>query len=225
MFFKPLPWICKKVKVSKSKEDSNQFRQLRCINKNKLAWKLVQDVVGVKLQGKEFGNNSVAEELDSELDETSLATMRDDLSGDSDEHTYKVATQKAHYGKESNLNKIEIPKQFKNEWEYQQWVGANKQKSKNIPAMAEGGIIKAPIKVPTEDGIGWQDIRLLAGEGKLTQKTIKQAIDIIRKQRREKQGVAEDQLEEKWSQKYKRSIDCSNPRGFSQRAHCQGRKK
>ena len=30
---------------------------------------------------------------------------------------------------------------------------------------------------------------------------------------------------EKWSQKYKRSIDCSHPRGFSQRAHCQGRKK
>lgn len=32
-------------------------------------------------------------------------------------------------------------------------------------------------------------------------------------------------IEEKWSQKYKRSIDCSNPKGFSQRAHCQSRKK
>jgi len=30
---------------------------------------------------------------------------------------------------------------------------------------------------------------------------------------------------EKWSSKYKRSIDCSNPKGFSQRAHCAGRKK
>lgn len=29
----------------------------------------------------------------------------------------------------------------------------------------------------------------------------------------------------KWSNKYKRSIDCSHPKGFSQRAHCQGRKK
>ena len=28
-----------------------------------------------------------------------------------------------------------------------------------------------------------------------------------------------------WSQKYKNSIDCNNPKGFSQRAHCQGRKK
>jgi hypothetical protein len=28
-----------------------------------------------------------------------------------------------------------------------------------------------------------------------------------------------------WSEKYKKSIDCDNPKGFSQRAHCQGRKK
>ena len=32
-------------------------------------------------------------------------------------------------------------------------------------------------------------------------------------------------LGEKWSAKYKRSIDCNNPKGFSQRAHCDGRKK
>ena len=30
---------------------------------------------------------------------------------------------------------------------------------------------------------------------------------------------------EAWSEKYKRSINCKNPKGFSQRAHCQGRKK
>lgn len=29
----------------------------------------------------------------------------------------------------------------------------------------------------------------------------------------------------RWSDKYKKSIDCSNPKGFSQRAHCKGRKK
>ena len=37
--------------------------------------------------------------------------------------------------------------------------------------------------------------------------------------------VSEDYIEEKWSQKYKSSINCANPRGFSQRAHCAGRKK
>ncbi len=39
------------------------------------------------------------------------------------------------------------------------------------------------------------------------------------------QQVDEDYIEEKWSEKYKRSINCSNPKGFSQRAHCAGRKK
>ena len=33
------------------------------------------------------------------------------------------------------------------------------------------------------------------------------------------------ELNEKWSEKYKRSIDCDSPKGFSQRAHCAGRKK
>ena len=30
---------------------------------------------------------------------------------------------------------------------------------------------------------------------------------------------------EGWSDKYKKSIDCNNPKGFSQKAHCAGRKK
>lgn len=35
-----------------------------------------------------------------------------------------------------------------------------------------------------------------------------------------RKGVAEE-----WSQKYKDSINCSNPKGFSQKAHCAGKKK
>jgi hypothetical protein len=41
-----------------------------------------------------------------------------------------------------------------------------------------------------------------------------------------KKSVGEEtEIDEKWSQKYKKSIDCSNPKGFSQKAHCQGKKK
>jgi hypothetical protein len=32
-------------------------------------------------------------------------------------------------------------------------------------------------------------------------------------------------VNEKWTKKYKKAIDCSNPKGFSQRAHCAGRRK
>jgi hypothetical protein len=40
------------------------------------------------------------------------------------------------------------------------------------------------------------------------------------------ESVAEEQeLDEKWSKKYKSSINCANPKGFSQKAHCAGRNK
>ena len=32
-------------------------------------------------------------------------------------------------------------------------------------------------------------------------------------------------VKEGWSDKYKKSIDCDNPKGFSQKAHCQGKRK
>ena len=36
--------------------------------------------------------------------------------------------------------------------------------------------------IPTADGITMQDIRLIAGEGKLSEKTIQQSLAVIRKQ-------------------------------------------
>jgi hypothetical protein len=37
--------------------------------------------------------------------------------------------------------------------------------------------------------------------------------------------VPNESVEEDWSQKYKKSINCSHPKGFSQKAHCAGKKK
>jgi hypothetical protein len=34
-----------------------------------------------------------------------------------------------------------------------------------------------------------------------------------------------ENVNEEWSQKYKDSINCSNPKGFSQKAHCAGKRK
>ena len=46
----------------------------------------------------------------------------------------------------------------------------------------------------------------------------------------QRQGIQEEMrahefITEKWTKKYKKSINCSSPRGFSQKAHCAGRKK
>ena len=37
--------------------------------------------------------------------------------------------------------------------------------------------------------------------------------------------VGLNSIDEKWTKKYKKSINCSNPKGFSQKAHCAGRRK
>ena len=53
------------------------------------------------------------------------------------------------------------------------------------------------IEIPTEDGITMQDIRLIAGEGNLSKKTMQQAIEVIRKQRKnEDKEVNEQDVEE-----------------------------
>ena len=43
-------------------------------------------------------------------------------------------------------------------------------------------------------------------------------LDIISK-------IDSKKINEAWSKKYKSSIDCNNPKGFSQKAHCAGKKK
>jgi len=53
---------------------------------------------------------------------------------------------------------------------------------------------------------------------------VRQGIKFSQKQMQKAMSQVES-IEEKWSKKYKDSINCSNPKGFSQKAHCQGRKK
>ena len=71
------------------------------------------------------------------------------------------------------------------------------------------------------------------------QEKLKQAIQMgdkarmqeLNKQRDEldahvkKHGMVPENVAEEWSQKYKSSINCSHPKGFSQKAHCAGKKK
>ena len=38
-------------------------------------------------------------------------------------------------------------------------------------------------------------------------------------------NAKENSIDEEWTDEYKRSINCSNPKGFSQKAHCAARRK
>jgi hypothetical protein len=57
--------------------------------------------------------------------------------------------------------------------------------------------------------------KLIASNGKLLNE---QDLD-------KKHGMMPENVAEEWSQKYKSSINCSHPKGFSQKAHCAGKKK
>jgi len=58
-------------------------------------------------------------------------------------------------------------------------------------------------------------------------KTAEAAIyrSFINSMKKKTKKMNEENVEEGWSDKYKKSIDCNNPKGFSQKAHCQGKKK
>jgi hypothetical protein len=84
-------------------------------------------------------------------------------------------------------------------------------------------------KIATKMGISWDDDRDFMS---WCQKTVgkKHLDDMIEDElvliyNKIKNGNYQKPIEEKWSTKYKRSINCSKPKGFSQKAHCAGRKK
>jgi hypothetical protein len=68
------------------------------------------------------------------------------------------------------------------------------------------------------------DITNLVGNKKLNLPTGK-LYSLDKKVTKENKSETKGEMMEKWSQKYKDSINCSNPKGFSQKAHCQGKKK
>jgi len=94
-------------------------------------------------------------------------------------------------------------------------------KKKRVNALFDkGGPIEMPIILQTEKGL-W----LIGGKTRLGTANLLKGIPAKVWVIGGEQTVAEDQLNEKWSQKYKSSINCSHPKGFSQKAHCAGKRK
>jgi hypothetical protein len=103
------------------------------------------------------------------------------------------------------------------------WKGLNEEEEKGLE-------IKIRKALRDEGGAAGMDA--LVKHTKASEKEIKDAIKDMDDVGRHEDGdyiLADgkkvDILKEGWSDKYKRSIDCDNPKGFSQKAHCAGRKK
>ena len=84
--------------------------------------------------------------------------------------------------------------------------------------LPKNGIIPIPARIFDIPGGGWVKLKTPSVfenqkyYNKL--KTIESMIIELLKKR----------IKEDWTNKYKKSIDCNNPKGFSQKAHCAGRK-
>ena len=81
-----------------------------------------------------------------------------------------------------------------------------------------------------QEGVIYGQEKVFAGDGPVkvmredrVQRLRENILYLQQELRRLRDGL--DYIDEKWSQKYKRSINCARPRGFSQKAHCAGRKK
>lgn len=100
----------------------------------------------------------------------------------------------------------------------------DRDKRERFEEAFESGVIEIPLVVKFSD----DDYDLLGGNTR-TAGLISHGIDpkfwVIDLSKKHDFHLDEIDMEEKWSEKYKRSIDCNNPKGFSQKAHCQGRKK
>ena len=123
--------------------------------------------------------------------------------------------------------------------------GSNVKKKTQEYSFNEVG--KGNIQNPTDAILGTMDITKDLGEDETKEQVIKKPLkkrissNLIGKTKMKKpietlfsitkeevekiKNETKINLEEKWSQEYKDSINCKNPKGFSQRAHCQGRKK
>ena len=83
-------------------------------------------------------------------------------------------------------------------------------------------------QVVTTDIVAWisreYNIKFTANENKMN--TFDRFDNLpLQEQLRVISKVDKRKLDEAWSKKYKKSIDCNNPKGFSQKAHCAGKKK
>lgn len=105
---------------------------------------------------------------------------------------------------------------------------ANPAKLKFRMARAAGQLKDLAARSSTAGPVEWQVMARQFEELKMNINQIQHALDELAKKRK-KGGIAsrgiDTNIDEEWSKKYKSSINCSNPKGFSQKAHCAGKKK
>jgi hypothetical protein len=198
--------ILDKIPQNINEEDEPEYTPLER-SVGKLAYKLEKH--------EKYGTNQYPSKQDNVIDPKKPYKKTVDMHGD-----FKSNTQKTELG-DKIANDPYKPKEMDNPYNWVDNEPGTKMRMQNrfYEEAAGVGVIanKKQARDPRYSHSLTQDIR--PGEVGRQLKKMHLA-DSVQKLKEEIVG-----LKEKWSTKYKKSINCNNPQGFSQRAHCQGRKK
>ena len=187
--------------------------------------------VNFRVQGKDADSASQIRELYAKANDAGRDQILVDLYGDADANLKKIFDQRLDPVEETIVNETTLindpdqgvqlrPAGGMGTYSEQSLATDLARRLTDLNRLLASGQYRALYQVIYDRGVLRSMIQALADLEKFRERQGRRPLA-----RGREIDITSDYLEEKWSEKYKRSIDCAHPRGFSQRAHCQGRKK
>lgn len=198
---------------------------------SKHGYAILTPKVNFKVQGRDADSASQIRKLYAQSNDAGRDAILVDLYGDADGNLRKIFDQRLLQSDEEVVNETVLindpeagiqlrPPGGMGTWDEPSLVKNLANKITDLNRLLSTGQYRALYQVIYDRGALQSMIKALADLEKFRERQGRRPIA-----RGREIDISADYLEEKWSEKYKRSINCANPRGFSQRAHCAGRKK
>ena len=187
--------------------------------------------VDFKVQGQDADSASQIRKLYVKSNDAGRDSILVDLYGDADANLRKIFDQRLLQSNEAVVNETVLindpeagvqlrPPGGMGTWDEPSLVRNLASKITDLNRLLSTGQYRALYQVIYDRGALESMIKALADLEKFRERQGRRPVA-----RGREIDISTDYLEEKWSDKYKSSINCSNPKGFSQKAHCAGRKK
>ena len=187
--------------------------------------------VDFKVQGQDADSASQIRKLYVKSNDAGRDSILVDLYGDADANLRKIFDQRLLQSNEAVVNETVLindpeagvqlrPPGGMGTWDEPSLVRNLASKITDLNRLLSTGQYRALYQVIYDRGALESMIKALADLEKFRERQGRRPVA-----RGREIDISTDYLEEKWSDKYKSSINCSDPKGFSQKAHCAGRKK
>ena len=198
---------------------------------SKHGYAILTPKVNFRVQGQDADSASQIRKLYANSNDAGRDSILVDLYGDADAVLRKIFDQRLLQSNEAVVNETVLindpeagiqlrPPGGMGTWDENSLVRNLSAKITDLNRLLSTGQYRALYQVMYDRGVLKSMIQALADLEKFRERQGRRPLA-----RGREIDISSDYLEEKWSEKYKRSINCSNPKGFSQKAHCAGRKK